>query len=73
MTEKRSASNKPNSVPAFPRVVIIHLGRKLPAGSSSLPGNAVKDTERAARIAFPYLALHREEFAWPTIVTNRRR
>ena len=26
--------------------------------------------ERAARISFPYLALHREEFAWPSSVTT---
>ena len=65
---------KPNFVSARRRTAIIHLGRLLPNGSSDLPGNCgrpMPDTGRAARYnAFPYLVLHREEFAWPQHVTT---
>ena len=57
---------KPNFVPARKRATIIHLGRRLPDGSSDLPGNAAspkRRLERATQNAFPYLVLHHEEFA----------
>ena len=62
---------KPNLVPRFHVVAIIHLGRALPHGSSGLPGNAagsLRTPERAAQFSFPYLALHREEFTWPQLL-----
>ena len=51
-----SAYFKPNSVPARKRVMIIHLDRRLPGGSSDLPGNATlpkQDYERAVHKHFP--------------------
>ena len=47
---------KPNFVPARKRVTIIHLGRRLPDGSSDLPGNAAMPEhrlERATQKRFP--------------------
>jgi len=55
---------KPGSVRL--RVVIIPLGRWLPSGSSSLPGN-----RRGPRPMFPYLALLRMGFTLPPSVTRR--
>jgi len=49
---------------------VIHLGRALPHGSSSLPGNAACRHRTGRSIAFPYLALHREEFAWPRLLPD---
>ena len=54
--------------------MIIHLGWPLPDSSSGLPGNAaprsLSGIERAAQNAFPYLALHREEFTWPHLLPD---
>lgn len=68
---------KPNLVPrdaSFRKraaVTIIHLGRPLPNGSSDLPENAAEtDSQAGSPIAFPYLVLHHEEFAWPSSVTT---
>lgn len=64
--------DKPNSVFPLTGMAIIHLVSTLPSGSSSLPGNAapLEARGRAARLSFPYLALHREEFTWPMPVTR---
>ena len=62
---------KPNFVTGRSRTTIIPLGRKLPSGSSDLPGNAVDvaaEQERAVPLAFPYLVLHHEEFTRPRVL-----
>ncbi len=63
---------KPNFVSAE-AAVIIHLGRPLPAGSSGLPENAagsLRHRTGSSDFAFSYLALHHEEFTWPSSVTT---
>jgi hypothetical protein len=56
------------------REVIIHLGWPLPDSSSGLPGNAAEITlghqAGSLKTAFPYLALHREEFTWPHLLPD---
>ena len=58
---------KPNSVPGDERqAAIIHLGPRLLAGSSDLPGNARRPkatTEADHFRTLPYLVLHRRGFA----------
>jgi len=70
MKRSRVQWSKPVSRVLYPnkRAAIIRLGRRLPGGSSDLPGNAVlpkQNFERAAQKAVPYLVLHHEEFTWP--------
>lgn len=61
---------KPNSVSSL-RMTAIHLGRRSPVGSSNLPGNVRLSALRAGRPkTFPYLVLHREEFAWPYLLPD---
>lgn len=54
-------------------MTIIHLARPLPVGSSDLPGgrnDLSRMTDRFGRAALltpPYLVLHCEEFAWPSV------
>src|SRR5690606_36846746 len=62
---------KPNFVTGQGRTTIIPLGRKLPAGSSDLPGIAVDvaaEQDRAVPYAFSYLVLHHEEFTRPRVL-----
>ena len=62
---------KPNSVSRFSiEMAIIHLVQLLPDGSSDLPGGrspTSRDFGRAALLTPPYLILHCEEFAWPSV------
>lgn len=53
---EKEQAYKPNFVLARKRVTIIHLGRRLPDGSSDLPGNAAtpkRCLERATQKRFP--------------------
>jgi len=67
---------KPNLVPAT-RVAIIHLGGALPHAlerpTRKRRLSFKKHADEQPALSFPYLALHREEFAWPPTVASRRR
>lgn len=68
--------DKPNSVSRkIGRRSFIWAVHYCPAQAAypETPPKLLSTLERAARISFPYLALHREEFAWPKAVTSLRR
>ncbi len=62
-SRRREPSYKPGSVPL--RVAVIHLGRRLPNGSSNLPGSV----GRASPL--PYLVLLQTGFAWLAVSLRR--